>query len=153
MVGHRYTEGDWFAVPLREGGYALGVIARASRGGALLGYFFGPRRAEPPRLEDVAGLTPQAAVLVAMFGHLGLRGGSWPLLGRDPGWNRASWPMPVFVRYEELTGRSLHVFYDDADPSRLLGERQVSPGPAEQGPQDAMLGAGAVELRLTALLT
>jgi hypothetical protein len=32
------------------------------------------------------------------------------------------WPTPVFVRYEELIGRSFHVFYDDDDPSRVLRE-------------------------------
>jgi len=40
-----YSEGDWFAVPLRGGGFAAGVIARAMprKEGVLLGYFFGPR--------------------------------------------------------------------------------------------------------------
>ena len=27
----RYSEGDWFAVPLRDGGFAVGLIARANR--------------------------------------------------------------------------------------------------------------------------
>ena len=36
-----YREGDWFAVPLRDGGYAAGLIARANPKGVLLGYFFG----------------------------------------------------------------------------------------------------------------
>ena len=63
------------------------------------------------------------------------------------------WPMPVFVRYEELTGRSLHVHYDDDDPNRRIRESPVEPGLAEQGPPDGLMGAGFVELRLTALLT
>ncbi len=28
MAKQKYEEGDWFAVPLRNGGYALGVVAR-----------------------------------------------------------------------------------------------------------------------------
>lgn len=32
-------EGDWFAVPLRKGGYAVGLIAHANPDGVLLGYF------------------------------------------------------------------------------------------------------------------
>jgi hypothetical protein len=37
-------EGDLFAVPLRDGGYGIGVVARVGRRGVLVGYFFGRRR-------------------------------------------------------------------------------------------------------------
>ena len=152
MVNRRYAEGDWFAVPLRSDGFALGLIARANPRGVLLGYFFGPQRQEQPRLVDSTGLAPDQAVLVGKFGDLGIRGGSWPLLGRAPDWDRSAWPTPTFVRYEELTGRTFHVRYDDADPNRLIGESRVEPGLAEQGPTDGLMGAGFVELRLTRLL-
>lgn len=59
---------------------------------------------------------------------------------------------PVLVRYEELSGRSFEVFYDDEDPAKLLREEQVAPGRAEQRPQDGLMGPGFVEKRLTALL-
>lgn len=152
MTRVRYSEGDWFAVPLRDGGYGLGVIARANAGGVLLGYFFGPRRREVPALDDVKDLTPEEAVLVRKVGHLGITGGSWPILGRLEDWNRDAWPMPVFVRYEELTGRSFHVFYDDNDPIRLLREEKIAPGADEQGPRDGLMGAGYAEQALTSLL-
>ena len=152
MVKHSYAEGDWFAVPLRTDGFALGVIARANPKGALLGYFFGPRRHERPDLADTIGLLPEQAVLVGKFGHLNIRGGSWPLLGQEPGWDRSAWPTPTFVRYEELTGHTFQVHYDDADPARVIGETLVNPGLSEQGPTDGLMGAGFVELRLTALL-
>lgn len=60
--------------------------------------------------------------------------------------------MPVFVRYEELTGRSSHVFYDPDNPVVLLQEEYLAPGLAEQGPTDGLMGAGFVELQLTRLL-
>lgn len=152
MARVRYREGDWFAVPLRDGGYAVGAIARANPGGVLLGYFFGPRRPGVPGLEDVAGLEPGDAVLVRKFGHLGIVQGRWPLLGQVDGWDRREWPMPVFVRYEELTGRSFRVFYADDDPNRLLREERVAPGAAEQGPKDGLMGAGFAETILSNLL-
>jgi immunity protein 26 of polymorphic toxin system len=148
----RYHEGDWFAVPLRSGGYAVGIVARVNPDGVLLGYFFGPRRAAVPSVQDVTRLSPGDAVLVGKFGHLGLKKGTWPVLGRAPGWDRAKWPMPSFVRFEELTGRSFRVFYDDNDPNRLLREEQVTPGVTEQGPRDGLMGAGYVEKALTSLL-
>jgi len=58
----------------------------------------------------------------------------------------------VFIRYEELSGRSFRVFYDENDPSKLVREEQVSPGEAEQGPTDGLAGAGFVEKVLTGLL-
>jgi hypothetical protein len=91
-------------------------------------------------------------VLVGTFGHLGIRGGTWTMLGRLDGWDRRDWPTPVFIRYEELTGRSFRVFYDDDDPNRVLREEQILPGLAEQGPQDGLMGAGFTEQALTRLL-
>jgi len=148
----KYAEGDWFAVPLREGGFGVGVIARANPDGVLLGYFFGPRREEPPSVDEVADLKPTDAVMVRKFGHLGLTQGKWPVIGRVPGWGRHDWPMPIFVRYEEFTGRSFRVFYDDNDPNKVVREEQVGPGAGEQGPKDGLLGAGAVEKVLTSQL-
>jgi hypothetical protein len=150
----KYTEGDWFAVPLRDAGFGVGLLARASRPqGVLLGYFFGPRRRHVPELADVQGLRPEQAVLVRKCGHLGLRDGTWPILGRNPDWDPAAWPMPIFVRYEELTGRSFHVFYDENDPNKLLREVQITAGPDEQGPKDGLMGAGFTEKLLTTLLS
>jgi hypothetical protein len=140
-----FREGDWFAVPLSEGGYAVGVVARANTAGVLFGYFFGPRRDAVPSLTDVQGLAPEDAVLVGKFGYLGLRERKWPILGRLETWNRRDWPMPAFVRYEELSGRSFKVIYDENDPNRLVREEQIPPGAAEQGPQDGLMGAGFVE--------
>ena len=104
------------------------------------------------RTPDVSGLRPADAVLVRKFGHLGITGGAWPLLGQLDTWQRQDWPTPVFIRYEERTGRSFHVFYDDNDPNRVLREQQVAPGEAEQASKDGLMGAGFTESILTRLL-
>jgi Immunity protein 26 len=149
----RYREGDWFAVPLLDSGFAAGLIARVNPKGALLGYFFGPRRREMPRLHDVSGLRPGDALLVRKFGHLGIVHGTWPLLGRLDSWEWQDWPTPVFLRYEELTGRSFHVFYDDKTPTKCSVRSRVAPGEAQQAPKDGLMGAGFTEAILTQLLT
>ncbi len=67
-----YSEGCVFLVPLREGGYARGVVARAApQGKVLFGYFFGPRIDSVGKiaLED---LVPGNEVLRVRFGDLGL---------------------------------------------------------------------------------
>ena len=152
MARVAYREGDWFGVPLRDGGFGIGLIARANPGGVLLGYFFGPMRPDVPKLEDVVGLRPDDAVLVRKFGHLGITQGKWPLIGRTVGWERRYWPTPVFVRYEELTGRSFRVYYDDNNPNKVIREEAVPPGEADQAPKDGLMGAGFAEGALTRLL-
>jgi hypothetical protein len=151
MTRARFGEGDWFAVPLREGGFAAGVIARRD-GSLLLGYFFGPCRRQVPALGDVAGLGPGDAVLAGKFGYLGIREGRWPLLGRLAGWDRRDWPIPVFIRYEELTGRSFWVYYGDVSLAGPVREVQIPPGAAEQGPKDGVMGHLFAEGILTRLL-
>jgi Immunity protein 26 len=154
MSGDNYSEGDWFAVPLREGGFAVGVIARATpcRRGVLLGYFFGPKRESVPALEELNGLSAANAVLVERFGHLGLVHGTWPLLGCIDGWDRSAWPMPAFGRLEEFTGRALKVIYDDNHPNKFVRTEQVPPEMLAYLPKDGLSGAGAVEIVLTGLL-
>ena len=152
MAKVTYREGDWFAVPLRDGGFAVGVIARTNPDGVLVGYFFAPKRESLPSIDDLSDLKPGDAFMVRKFGHLGLTKGKWSVIGRLPGWERKDWPMPVFVRYEELTGRSFKVFYDDNDPNKLVREEEVDPGVGEHGPRDGLLGAVAVEKLLTSQL-
>ncbi|MFO0755163.1 MAG: immunity 26/phosphotriesterase HocA family protein [Byssovorax sp.] len=144
-------EGDWFAVPLETGGYAIGVVARKSKGGVLLGYFFGPRREKVPTIEDTKDLSVHGAVLVGRFGDLSLRDRTWPLLGPRPGWVREEWPMPRFGRVEPYANRGWIVIYGD-DPSDVIREERCSMEDASKLLPDRLAGAGAVEFRLTKLL-
>src|ERR1700687_352317 len=121
-----YGEGSIFLVPLEKGGYTLGVVARAnSRGGTLLGYFFGPRLKEEADLR-IEALDPERAIVRERFGDLGLHSGKWKVVGKVSGWNRADWPMPNFVRRDPL-GRlkpRLVQYFDD-DPSRIEKEYPI----------------------------
>jgi hypothetical protein len=121
----------------------------APRGRVLVGYFFGPRRDELPSLEDVRGLRREDAVLVQRFGDLYLVEDKWPILGRDESWHRESWPMPTFGRYVEMDGKAWSVEYQDDNPNSIPREARISPEAAERLPNNALLGAGVVEAKLT----
>jgi len=120
----KFGPGDWFAVPLSDGTWAAGRIAR--RGGpTLVGYFFGPRRREVPTLAEVASLRPEDAVYVRKFGYLGLREGEWPILGGAEEFDRASWPMPMFGMHD-VRGEYWGLIYDENRPSALLRQVRIT---------------------------
>lgn len=150
LTAVKYGEGTWFAVPLRTQGYAVGLIAGQGARGVLLGYFFGPARVDIPALADMELLKPEGAAAVLRFGDLHLRDGAWPLIGQSRAWRRAAWPIPVFGRYEELSGRHLQVTFPDDFPPRGR-EVAVDERRAAGLPRDDLYGAGAVELALTRL--
>lgn len=148
-----YPEGTWFAVPLRTGGFAVGIIARLKkmRGGKMiLGYFFGKVWAQPPPLEEVIGCRPEEAVHVGRVGDLGLFDGSWPVLGSDPKWRREDWPVPLFIRREDLTERVWLIQRSDHDISKIESETRINPTTTLQ--EDCLDGAGSLEIYLTKLI-
>lgn len=66
-----HAEGTWFAIPLRNGGFAVGLVARATAEGPhVLACFFGPKRSSISTMTEVADLRAAAAVKVARIGDL-----------------------------------------------------------------------------------
>lgn len=147
-----YNDGDWIAVPLREGrGFAVGIVARHDGRGGVIGYFFGTRFHDEPSLDDVAELRPSDALRVMRFGDLGLVKKRWPVLGKAKEWNPEDWPIPAFGR-REPTGRAFRVIYSADDLRGPVREEPISDEECDRLPRDALSGAGAVELVLTELL-
>ncbi len=147
-----YREGSWFAVPLRQGGFGLGLVARATEEGkVIVCYFFGPRRETVPVLADARHAKASDAVRVARVGDLFLLRGQWPIIGRFREWTRSEWPIPPFVRRDPLSRKAWRVYYLDNDPSVIDREEPDEyDSPLEAA---SLLGAGAAELVLTKLLT
>jgi Immunity protein 26 len=148
-----YREGDWFAVPLAGGGYAVGLIARSPKNGKiLLGYFFGPRRFELPKVADLLALTPEEAVLVDRFGDLCLFRQEWPVLGPTPDWDRGRWVMPAFGSVEVFSGVGWRIEYPDDDPAAQPRRTRVPAEEAQRLLANRLQGAVAVAIRLNQLL-
>jgi hypothetical protein len=146
-----YREGDFFAVPLDGGGYAIGVLARADGRGCLLGYFFGPRRSELPGAEGVCALAPEDAARVMLVGDTGLLDGRWPIVHRPERWDRGRWPVPAFARHYNRD-TAFRVVYDDVTLSTLR-ETRCSPEDVRGLPEDAALTEAAVVFVLSKLLS
>jgi hypothetical protein len=146
-----YKEGDWFAVPLPSGGYALGLIARM-KAPATFGYFFGPRRPVLPRLADAENLRPEEALDRADFGDLDLLNHEWPVLGQLTGWDRSRWPMPRFVNKDVISGQIRLITRDDNDPGEVIARDVASPEEAAGLPADGCFGSLALARHLDRLL-
>jgi len=107
-----YREGQFFLTPLDRATYAVGLVARApTRGGVLLGYFFGPRRHEAPVAKWLNGLHKGVTALACRFKDAPLYRGEWRLLGLHEAFQRADWPVPAFHRFD---GSVTHVPGNDA---------------------------------------
>jgi hypothetical protein len=147
-----YKEGDWFAVPLGNDRYGVGLIARvAPKGRILLGYFFDRFFRGVPSLSDIANLTPDKAVEVLRFGDLSLFKSKWPILGKLPDWDGSRWPTPHYIRRDLLVPRAWRVEYSDRDPSKVVREERVPHDTTGIG-SDSLYGAGAIEITLRKLM-
>jgi len=146
-----YSEGSVFVVPLGDGGFARGVVARmAPKGRILIGYFFGPRMESDTgiRFDD---LNPARALLRIQFADLGLNNKEWRIVGRVPDWNRSEWPIPDFVRRDPLVQRKPRLIrYSDKDPSQVEIEIPIADDTALE--PDRLSGYGAVEIKLAKIL-
>lgn len=147
-----YKEGTWFAVPLDGGGFASGVVARATtEGGIILCYFFGPKRNSVPTLTEVEKLNASGAIRAWIISDLALCQNEWPIIGWSEQWKRSEWPMPAFIRREPIGSKAWRVYYSDTDPSSLVREE---PAPYDSNLEpDSTRGAKSVEIRLTKLLS
>ena len=146
-----YPDSSVFLVPLKDGGFARGVVARTAPGGKmLLGYFFGPRLAAQSEAV-LSQLEASDAVLSLRFGDLGLFKGIWPIIGKLPSWDPAKWPMPNAVRRDPLGKiKPILIRYDDNDPSEILSEAVLE---RDNGlPAEGLAGYGFVEAILSKLL-
>ena len=150
-----YKEGDWFAIPLVDGCYCLGLIARiGTRGGIVLGYFFGPCHSGLPVTGNTLMLQPVDAILVCQFCNPALISGEWPVISRSNEWRREDWPQPAFSHVDAADeAKAYKREYPDNNPSDLfVRETPISIEEARRLPQDGLYGHLALKSKLTKLL-
>ena len=144
-----YAEGDWFGVPLADGRWAVGRVARMHRTGKILfAYCFGPYR-DLPDLPELDQLHPSRAVLIRKVGDIGLQEGRWPILGRGT-WVRDDWPLVPLRNVDPILGRVRRVEYAEGD--LLTSVWRVVDDPMTDAPADGLDGHLALEIRLSKLL-
>jgi hypothetical protein len=68
-------------------------------------------------------------------------------------WRREDWPVPAFSRIAVDQSTAWKTVYSDKDGITLLTEQEVPISLAQMLPEDGLSGYGAIELRLTKLLS
>lgn len=146
-----YKAGTCFAVPLDDGGFAYGIVARLNGKGIVLGYFFAPRVSGVEKSIDIAGFSANDAVFICRFGDLGLIKNEWIIINELPDWNPAEWPIPPFFKLDAVDPTQAYLEYYDDNLARLR-EEKVSPELKDKYPRDGLYGYGAVEKALNHIL-
>jgi hypothetical protein len=155
-IKNNYLEGQWFSVPLRRGGFALGIIVRGSyktKGG--LGYFFGPKFSSLPKEIDTWDKKPEDAILIKQFGDLGIKNGRWVMIPSSRPFSRDDWPIPKFGSQSPFHPgmgfvREYKCGVDGA--LVLVNDTLVDIGMIKSLPVDQISFGGSVEIELTKLL-
>jgi hypothetical protein len=146
-----YQEGTWFAIPLRDGGYGSGLVARkAKRSKIIVSYLFGPKYLFIPGLPEVSNKNHESSLQIIMVSSLKLMNGEWPIIGTTPEWKRDLWPMPKFLLNHGSSGISVAKYPED-DPGAAPVYEQATSEDMKLSP-DSLYGAGAAEILLTSLL-
>jgi hypothetical protein len=152
-MAQAYREGDWFVVPLRRGGQALGLVARRpKRGTVILGYFFGPARRRLPTPEELGNVRAEHVQLVCRLKDTPVHRGGWRVIGHHGHWRRKDWPMPAFFRREGLSGRGIRIEYDGDNLTTPAREVPASV-PDSTLPEDIVLDEARVLETLMVILS
>lgn len=156
MKNQIYNEGDWFVVPLRNNGFATGIIVRCGDKTKIgLGYFFGPRITRVPDATLVDQMKASDAILVAWFGTLGIIQGVWPIIKNSHLFNKNDWPVPLFRRIDSVTpskGRLIEYEQENPKYARPLHEIIKDANFLFGYPDEILYGSKAIEIKLNRLL-
>jgi Immunity protein 26 len=147
----QFPEGTFFSVPLEDGRFAVGIIARRSpkkgKYSGHFGYYWGPYKDINSCIAELKKLTADNALIRFNCGGLYLHSGRWKVLGQKQPWFRSEWPFPDF--YQNAPGTNVYhrVRYDEDDIHRAIFHERISDS---QGlDEDGVSGALFAEIHLS----
>jgi hypothetical protein len=150
-----YKEGDFFAVPLKTGGYGIGIAVCVGPRGTLVGRFFGPVRDSVPAISELENLTETDSIHIEHFRDDGLRDGSWSVIGQHPLWDSYNWPIPRFGWFQPFAdrpgGRAFEMELDEN--LRTFRQKEVPIEHYKALPYEGVVASQAAEITLALVLT
>lgn len=150
MENKNYSEGSLIAIPLRDKGYGLGLIARKQENIAL-GYFFKYKSEKIPKEIDPSIISKKNSILIRKFGSLGIDNGSWKIIGQLKEWAKNDWGIPKFKMIDPLTEEAICIEYNDH--LQEVTRSKISKENSKSLYDSSTAGYGAIEIILTKLLS
>ena len=99
---------------------------------------------------DPSLIEKHKTVLISKFGIQGIRNGTWHNVGKIKEFDRADWPIPLFLRHTEPFPPRLVQYNDDLDE---IEDKKAPPNIDVSSYYRAGLdGSGAIEIRMTGLI-
>lgn len=95
-------EGALFQIPLRSGGYGIGLVARTSRIGLMLSYGFDRIYDVTPSIDQLQDLQPTDACNTQVLSDAAVTKKRWNVIGPLRCFQRAAWPNPPFRWIDRL---------------------------------------------------
>ncbi|MDR1141258.1 MAG: immunity 26/phosphotriesterase HocA family protein [Planctomycetaceae bacterium] len=147
-----YSEGDCFLVPLENGSYVRGVVARFSGDGKVFSFFF------LPKYEHIADaivddyLTPVNSLYVGFHSDLGLLDNRWKVFGKISPWIREDWVLPVLGFTDPTLGKWGELRYYDEITLQMCRQERVPIEKVINLPNDGCAGDGYIEGRITHII-
>lgn len=137
-----YAAGDWFAIPLRFGLFAVGRAVAVDARGTIVGYFFGRFFERLPGAPDILALTPGDADIIGVCDQHGLRSGEWPLIAATGTCDPRPWAIPIFRTIDAERG-TMH--WTTFDPADLMHQIAFAAEPVAAGIRNWGLSMSALE--------
>ncbi|MDF1743639.1 MAG: Imm26 family immunity protein [Gimesia sp.] len=145
-----YDVGTIFCIPLKNGKFARGIVARHDGGGQVFGYFFGPSLDGIPNSIDKDELHIEEAIFSGIFSGMGLSNDEWKQLGRITSFRLDDWPLPLFINTEKDCDRVELIEYDeDTLEEKIVSISTRGEVDINAYPEDGLMGYEYVENVLT----
>ena len=139
-------------MPLCDGGFALGVVARLDKKKGVLGYFFAPKYSSVDEIVITTDIIPEKTIHVKNFGDLGLVTNELKIIGKISPWNREDWAIPIYGFTDMLINWGELRYYTEKELGTFSFLKRVSIEEARSYPPSGLSGSGAVEIYLNKLL-
>ncbi|MBN4064812.1 hypothetical protein JYU04_03650 [Dehalococcoides mccartyi] len=150
-----YSEGDFFAVPLKSGEFGIGIAVCIGPKRTIVARFFSPVRSEIPEIDELEHLTEDDSIHIEHFRDSSLRDGSWKIIGQHPEWDSYEWPIPRFgwlqPNADKSGGRTFEMELDEN--LKTIRQKEVSMEHFNTLPFEAVVSPKEVEITLMLALT
>jgi hypothetical protein len=149
---NKVSEGNIISIPIDDGRYAVGVLARVETARprkpyGIFVYFFGPFNDPDRAVVKPIYLNPKHYVIRLNTSALDIYSGVWKWLGVIDQWDRNEWPFPDFCQHTKGERTFYRIRYDENDlATQIFRVRMLDGGGLDD---NIIYGTGAAQQKIS----